>query len=228
MSGARTAAVCIVVLAIACAGLAALPVSTPVIREVSPATPEPSPTPQRLAIHGRDFQERLQLTITTPEGGTVVLKEQAIQGRTDTLFQVVTALITPGQYSLVVTNPDGGISEAFPLAVRRQPRPPAPIIERVLPEMIVRRAEPHLLRVQGRHFGQGLRPFVTDPAGNEVIGTEVRDLTATTFTLVIALEMAGSYSLVITDATGATSNAAAIVVRDRVRRAHGPGQLVRQ
>jgi len=187
--------------------------STPVITAVAPARPEPGATAQRLTITGREFQPRLELMVTTPEGGTMQLKEKAIQARTETEFQADVLMATPGRYQLVVTNPDGGISAPFRLDVQGPQKPVVPVIDRILPENIRRSPDAQTLTVQGRNFGSGFRAVVTDPAGTDVAGVTVRAATASSFTLIVRLDRDGSYTLVVSNSTGASSNAATITVR---------------
>ena len=187
--------------------------STPVITGVVPTEPESIPTPQKLTINGREFQPRLEFMVTSPEGGTARFKEAAIQGLTDTTFQVDVPLITRGRYSLVVTNPDGGVSPAFVLNVRATPAPPGPVIEKILPEQPTRQPDAQVLRIQGQRFAPGLKAVVTNPAGTEVAGPAVSNVTATSLTLTVKLETAGTYTIVVINPNGAPSNVATLVVR---------------
>src|SRR5262245_20582946 len=91
------------------AAVAAFRASTPVVTSVAPSAPAPAAAPQRLTVNGKEFQARLELMVTTPDGRSLQFKESAIQGRTDSLFMVDVPLATAGSYSLVVTNPDGGV-----------------------------------------------------------------------------------------------------------------------
>jgi hypothetical protein len=187
--------------------------STPVITGVSPREPQPMPTPQRLTIDGREFQPRLEFTVTSPEGGTARFKENAIVGRTDAMFQVDVPLITRGRYTLVVTNPDGGVSPAFVLDVGKTPASTGPVIEKVLPEQLTKQPEPQPLRLQGQRFAMGLRAVVTDPTGTDVTGPTVSNVTPTTVTVTVKLETVGTYNLVVINPTGAASNVMNLVVR---------------
>ena len=187
--------------------------SSPVIAGVAPSEPAPAATPQRLIINGREFQPRLEFMVTSPEGGTARFKEAAIQGLSDTTFQVDVPLITRGRYSLVVTNPDGGVSPAFVLNVGSVPAPTGPVIEKILPEQVTKQPEPQALRLQGQRFAPGLRAVVTDPTGTDVMGPAVSNVTATSLTLTVKLETTGTYSIVIINPAGAASNVATLAVR---------------
>jgi len=187
--------------------------STPVISGVVPTEPAPAPMAQRLTINGREFQARLEFMVTSPEGGTARFKDAAIQGRSDTTFQVDVPLITRGRYSLVVTNPDGGVSPAFVLNVGPTPTPTAPVIEKIVPEQVMKLPEPQALRLQGLRFAPGLRAVVTDPTGTDVMGPAVSNVTPTSLTLTVKFETAGTYSIVVINAAGAASNVATLAVR---------------
>ena len=204
--GARSAAIG--------AGQAARPgSSTPVIMSVTPATPAPAKDPQILRIGGQGFQARLKLVITTPGGGTIELKDDAILQQRDSGFQVAVLLATAGKYALVVTNPDGGVSAPFVIEARAVAKPPTPVIQLVMPEELTKHAEPQTLTVEGQNFGPGLRVTVTDPLGVEVVDPVVRDMTASSFKVSVKLETAGPYNMVVTNSTGAVSNVAVFTVR---------------
>ncbi|HEX5068715.1 MAG TPA: hypothetical protein VFV78_00760 [Vicinamibacterales bacterium] len=197
----------------ASAAIAQRAVSTPLILSVAPATPVPAKDPQILRITGQEFQPRLKLVITTPTGGTIELKDDAIQQQRNTSFQVSALISAAGKYSLVVTNPDGGVSAPFVVEARGVTKPPAPVIQRILPENISKRPEPQDLTVEGQNFGPNLKVTVTDPLGIEVMDPVVRDANANSFKLTVKLEMAGPYNLVVSNATGAVSNVAILTVR---------------
>jgi hypothetical protein len=187
--------------------------STPVILTVVPDNPAPAKDPQPLRITGLNFLPRLTLMVTTPTGNSIELKGEAIRTPTDSSFQVDLTIATAGKYTLVVTNSDGGVSAPFVVDVRPLVKPPSPAIDRVQPEEITKNQEPQELTVVGRNFGPGLRVIITDPQGADVVNPTVRDLTPTSFKVTAKLDMAGSYNLVVSNATGATSNVATIMVK---------------
>jgi hypothetical protein len=187
--------------------------STPVILSVAPDNPAPAKDPQTLRITGTSFLPRLTLMVTTPGGNSIELKGEAIRTQTETSFQVDLLMATAGKYSFVVTNPDGGISAPFALEVRALVKPPSPAIDKVQPEEVNKNQEPQELTIFGRNFGPGLRAIVTDPQGADVVNPTLRDVTPTSFKLTAKLEMAGRYNLVVSNATGTTSNIATIVVK---------------
>ena len=188
-------------------------VSTPVIMSVTPASPSPAKDPQILRIAGQDFQPHLKLIVTTPGGGTMELKDEAIQQQQQASFQVAVLLAMAGKYSLVVTNPDGGMSAPFVIEARAVTKPPTPVIQRVLPDSLTKSPEPQVLTVEGSNFGPGVHVTVTDPMGIEVVDPVVREVSASAFKVTVKLETAGPYNLVVSNATGAVSNVAVITVK---------------
>ena len=191
----------------------AISASTPVILTVAPDNPAPAKDPQTLRITGLNFLPRLTLMVTTPAGNSIELKGEAIRTPTETSFQVDLMMATAGKYTMVVTNSDGGVSAPFVIEVRALAKPPAPAIDRVQPEEITKNQEPQELTVVGRNFGAGLRAILTDPQGADVVNPTLRDVTPTSFKVTAKLDMAGPYNLVVSNATGAVSNIATIVVK---------------
>jgi hypothetical protein len=187
--------------------------STPAILSVTPVSPAPAKDPQMLRIGGQDFQAHLKLIVTTPGGGTMELKDEAIQQQRQASFQVAVLIAMAGKYSLVVTNPDGGMSAPFVLEARAVAKPPTPVIQRILPDAINKSPEPQNLTVEGQNFGPGVRVTVTDPLGVEVLDPVVREVSTSAFKLSVKLETAGPYNLVVSNATGAVSNVAMITVK---------------
>ena len=129
-------------------------VSTPDIRSVSPASPGRSSKLQRLAVSGTDFLEGLTLMITTPGGQSQRFAGNDILNRRQTTFEVDALLDTGGEYSLVVTNTDGGTSRPFVLVVQDGPPAPAskPTIESVTPAKVTKSNTPQTFTVRGTRF----------------------------------------------------------------------------
>jgi hypothetical protein len=187
--------------------------STPVILSVAPENPAPAKDPSDLAHHRHKFPAAPHADGDHAGGNSIELKGEAIRTQTESSFQVDLTMATAGKYSLVVTNPDGGISAPFLLEARPLVKPAAPAIDKVQPEELTKNQEPQELTVIGRNFGPGLIAIVTDPQGADVVNPTLRDVTTTSFKLTVKLEMAGRYNLVVSNATGTTSNIAMIVVK---------------
>jgi hypothetical protein len=190
--------------------------STPVISGVDPATPAPGPKTQMLTINGQEFMPGLKLSVTSPAGQTSVVQGNAITNQQATSFQAAVMLEVAGTYSLVVTNPDGGVSTPFQLAVKASPTKPqqdGPVIEKITPEDPAKRPDAQPLQIQGQRFSSGLRAIVTDPMGSEVPEVTVAKVTPNAFELMVRLEHTGEYTLVVKNPSGAVSNTARIMVR---------------
>jgi len=187
--------------------------SVPVVSRIAPAEVAVGRVPQTMTVVGQDFQPRLVLTVKTPEGAVQEFKDDMIVMRTESSFRVTLTFATPGKYSFVVTNTDGGVSDPFVLDVRGAAPAVLPVIQRIQPDEITKNQETQNLTVTGQRFAPGLRAIVTDPTGTEVLDPIIRDLTPTSFTLNVKLEASGSYSLVLSTASGGVSNLATIIVR---------------
>lgn len=188
--------------------------STPVITGVEPARPISGPDPQTLTITGDDFLPGLSLEVRSPDGQARVFSGNDIQRNRTTRFEVSVQFPTDGRFLLVVTNPDGGVSEPFAVTARKaHPAPGAPVIARVTPEELQARPESQTVRVDGDRFAPGLAVLLTDPIGTEVTEVSVANVTPTSFTLTARFEVRGDYELVATNPSGATSNVARVTVR---------------
>lgn len=192
--------------------LAGPAVSTPRIDSVAPPSPARSANPQTVTIVGDDFQAGLRLDVTTPSGAKLSVQGDGIQSRRATTFQIALVFNEVGRYELTVTNPDGGVSAPFVVEVK-QSNPDAPVITRVTPAEVVKRPEPQALQVDGSRFASGLKALVTDPSGADVPDAVVAKLTPNSFELMVKLETAGDYALVVTNPSGTVSNVFTILVR---------------
>ena len=186
--------------------------STPAIQSTAPVAPAAGPKAQTLTINGKEFMTGLSLAIHDPAGGTVVLRDKSILQQQSTSFQVSAVLATSGNYSLVVTNPDGGTSQAFVLTAKTGDAD-EPVIERVSPGDLNKRQDQQLLKIEGQRFASGLTAMIGDPIGNDVQEATVSRITPTSFDLNVKLEYAGEYSIIIKNPSGAVSKAYLVTVR---------------
>jgi hypothetical protein len=179
----------------------------PEITQVVPEAPAPSNTSQSLVVNGRNFASGLSLSITTPSGATADYRGNAITELRDTMFRVSVMFSAPGTYRLVVLNPDAQSSAPFALNVRA--RADGPVVREIKPIGLRVSTSPQNLTIEGARFDGGLSVTVTDPAGNvqTYSGDAVRNLTPTSFQLVLALETAGRHELIVTNPGGQVSNA---------------------
>ena len=188
-------------------------VSTPEISNVTPAAPGRSSKQQRLVIAGSDFLEGLTLMVTTPGGQSLRFTGADILNRRQTSFEVDALLDTTGNYSLVVTNTDGGVSKPFVVAVQASAQTNRPTIESVTPAKVTKSNSPQILTVRGTRFEAGLVVMLTDPTGTvkTISGNAIADLSPTSFQMTAILELPGEYSIEVKLPSGAMSNTSVVV-----------------
>jgi IPT/TIG domain len=195
-----------------------LAASTPEITNVSPAAPGSSSKPQRLTISGTDFLDGLTLMVKTPDGQSQRFAGADILGRRTTSFEVNVLLDTRGNYSLVVSNPDGGVSRPYVLTVEveaaQSEQKNKPTIDSISPAKVTKSNSPQTLTIRGSRFEPGLVVMITDPAGTvkTLSGNVLSDITPTSFQLAVILEVPGEYSIEVKLPSGAMSNTAVVVV----------------
>ena len=184
----------------------------PVITAVLPQAPSRNSTAQILTVNGANFGVGLTLEVQTPAGSSMTFSGKEIQSARDSSFQVSIILAVAGNYTFVVRNTDGGVSDPF--VVKVQPASGAPAIEKVSPESPTRKTEPQTLIVSGRNFAQGLSLSVTDPTGQVAVikGNAIGTITPTSFEVSLVLDKSGDYSLLVTNPSGESSNALTVVV----------------
>jgi hypothetical protein len=196
----------------------------PVISSVAPQAPSRSPPAQVLTITGVNFSDGLSLTVVEPDGRKQRHAGPAIQTRSDTSFKVSVVLAAMGTYTLIVTNPDGAASDPFVLKGQPSTQPPAapmmaPKIDKVHPEQVTKDPLPQTLAVTGEYFAQGLSVYLTDPVGTVYLikGSALGSFTPTSFSVSVAIEMTGDYTLMVTNLSGESSNSVTIKVVMRRR-----------
>ena len=196
----------------------------PVISSVAPQAPARRATAQVLTISGANFSNGLSLSVMEPDGRKVSYTGTAIEARRDTSFKVSVILAATGAYTLVVTNPDGAASDPFVLKGEPAAQLPAtgritPQIDRVLPDQATKDPLPQTLAVTGERFVQGLSVYLTDPTGTvyQIKGSALGSFTATSFSVSVAIEMTGDYTLIVTNPSGESSNSMTIKVVARRR-----------
>jgi hypothetical protein len=184
--------------------------SSPRITNVAIGPPGQGSSPQVLTVSGEGFVTGLSLTVTTPNGGTQYFKGADVQSPRESSFQVSMILATAGTYTLVVTNPDGGMSAPFALRVPAAAE--KPVIDAVTPSKASVLPEAQVLRVEGKRFMPGLAVSVTDPTGTvtNASGNDVMEVTPTGFRVSVVLALEGQYTLIVTNPDGAVSNAVTV------------------
>jgi hypothetical protein len=144
-----------------------------------------------------------------------VLRAGDIQDRREATFAVAVTLDVGGTYSLKVTNPDGGVSDPFTVEVkaRHESLPDAPVVTSVTPAEPVHLPQAQMLTVTGQRFEAGLRAIVTGPTGEEITDVVVSKVTDSSFELLVLLDQAGHFELVVSNPSGAVSSVVTIPVR---------------
>ena len=180
--------------------------STPKVSVVAPQAPVPGPSAQLLTVNGEQFLTGLTLDVSTPEGGTHRYRDSDIRNVRGTSFQASVTLNTAGTYSLVVTNPDGGVSEPFALKV--QAAPVAPVVDTVTPMRANRQDSAQIVKVDGKRFVDGLVVNLCDPTGETttITGGDVQRFTPTSFEVSVVFAMSGDYQIGVTNPDGGRSN----------------------
>ena len=195
-----------VVFALALTGL-----SEPKINGVQPEKLTMSAKPQQITVAGQDFLEGLTLVVTTPGGQPRNYSGADIIGRSPTAFRVSIPFDAVGPYELVVLNTDGGKSSPFRIDVKAGAV--APVIDRIQPAEISRSQEAQLLTLRGSGFEPGLRLSLTDPTGTVSVKDAFDRLEPTIAVVRLVFEVSGTYSLMVTNPSGAQSNAISVTIR---------------
>jgi hypothetical protein len=88
----------------------------PAIERIEPAEPTRQVEPQTLRVLGQRFATGLQAVLTDPMGTDVT--DVQLTKVTQTSFEISARLDKAGDYSLVVTNPSGAVSNVARISVR--------------------------------------------------------------------------------------------------------------
>ena len=155
--------------------------------------------------------------VKTPDGQSLRFSGADILGRRSTSFEVNVLLDTKGNYSLVVSNTDGGVSRPFVLTVETEAaqsqQKDKPTIDSISPAKVTKSNSPQTLTIRGTRFEPGLVVIITDPTGTvkTLSGNVLSDITPTSFQLAAVLEVSGEYSVEVKLPSGAVSNTAIVV-----------------
>lgn len=95
------------------------PADGPVLREVKPIGLRISTSPQVLTILGARFNPGLNVSVTDPAGNVQQFSGDAITRFLPESFELTLPLETAGRYELVVTNPNGKVSNSMGFDVGR-------------------------------------------------------------------------------------------------------------
>jgi len=200
---------------VAALALAGLHPQSPTITEVAPNPVSTSPSAQAITVTGRDFADRLSLSVTGPDGGIRAYPDNSVTTRRESSFQAQIFFTAPGAYRLVVTNPDGQASAPFVVNARNAAT--APSVTGLRPLPLSKSTSPQTITVEGSRFVAGLSVMVTDPAGNvqTIQPSAIPQVEPDHFPVAVTLELTGDYGLVVTNPSGQTSNTFAFHVDQR-------------
>jgi len=95
------------------------PLDGPTVREVRPTGLRISTSPQTLTVEGARFDAGLTVTVTDPAGEVQTLGGDAIKNVMPASFEMIVRIETAGHYEVVVTNPNGKVSNTAGFDVGR-------------------------------------------------------------------------------------------------------------
>lgn len=177
---------------------------TAAVTSITPPSPAASASPQTISVTGMNFISGLTVSLTGPNHSSMTLTGAQIQNVSPGGFQMSAVLSTIGQYSLQVTNPNGGAA-SLPFNFNVQIASPA--ISSVSPSSPTASAGYQVITVNGANFEAGLTVTLTPPGGSPIalLATQIQNVTAATFQLRVILASVGAYSLEVTNPDGGMS-----------------------
>jgi hypothetical protein len=181
------------------------PKAAPEITGLTPTDLSNAPKPRAVTVNGRNFQEGLSMSVTTPGGAVVEYRSNVITDRRDTSFNAMVTLADAGNYEFVVVNPDGKTSRPFRIQVKTASALPA--VTGIRPSVVAKGASPQTITVDGARFMAGLTVMVTDPAGNvqTIPSPDVSQVLPASFQITLPLEISGTYEIIVKNPDGAVS-----------------------
>lgn len=180
--------------------------ASPTISSISPSTPTANGRDQNVTVFGSNFQQGLSVSITFPGGGGTTLSGTQIQNVSSSSFVMVATLGGAGTWSIRVNNPNGSQSNTFFFTV--QSAAPAPQINSISPLTPSRRDNDQSVSVFGNNFQSGLTVTVFIPGGGTATlsGTQIQNVNSTSFTMLITLNVVGTYGVRVNNPSGGQSN----------------------
>lgn len=171
-------------------------VQAPTVFSVTPDTPSSGNFDQDVLVSGANFQQGLTVRVNFPSGGNALLQGSQIQNVTPTSFIMRATLNEAGPWSIVVNNPDGGISSQFNFNVAAGGN--GPVVGSINPSTPVAGGADQDVTVNGVNFQAGLRVNVTFPDGGIGLlqGTgQIQNVTPTSFKMRITLNAEGQWKI---------------------------------
>jgi surface antigen len=180
----------------------------PSVTSIDPNPGTASNNDQDIQVLGSNFQSALTVAVFFPGNipGPVLSGEQIIN-QTSTSFTVRIRLATPGQWGIRVINPDGRQSPVIPYTVVLSPT--APAISGMSPNPPTRGDSDQSVIVSGSNFLPNLKVDILFPGGlpgPTLSGSQILNVTPTSFTMRITLAAAGSWAARVTNSNGQQSN----------------------
>jgi pimeloyl-ACP methyl ester carboxylesterase len=176
----------------------------PIISSISPSNPVASSSDQSVNVSGSNFQSGLTITVFIPGGGTATLSGSQIQNVTSTSFTMIITLNVAGNYGIRVNNPNGLQSNTFNFTTQN----PTPNISSINPSSPCVSSNNQNVTVNGTNFQSGLTVTIFIPGGNNVTlsGSQIQSVTATSFIMVVTLNIQGTYGIRINNPSGIQSS----------------------
>ncbi len=187
----------------------------PTISSISPPTPQRSVTDQQVRVNGANFASGLTVTITFPGGGTGTLSGSQIQDRTSTSFTMLVTLNGTGSWCIRVNNPNGESSSNFCFNVVTAQ---TPTISSTSPTSPFSNSSNQNVNVSGSNFQAGMTVTVFFPGGGSgtLSGTQLQNVTPTSFTMVVTLNLTGTYGIRVNNPSGLNSSTFNFTVRPSI------------
>jgi len=190
------------------------PTSAPVIGSIAPGSPTASNSSQTLQVLGSGFEAGFAVNLILPNnGGSAGVNSTQIHSVTSTSFQLVVTLVLPGTYGIRVTNPDGGQSNTFSVAVMPGSSPPAqhsqPTITGVTPTTIVASSSSQGITALGNNFQNGLTVTLSLPNGkgpSQLSASQVVVFNSTAVGISAVFSEGGTVGLQVTNPDGGQSS----------------------
>src|SRR6185295_2714361 len=180
--------------------------TAPQIISISPPSPITSSVDQSINVFGSNFQQGLTVTAFFPGGGSATLSGSQIKNLTPTSFTMLATLNAQGTWSIRVNNPDGLQSNVFPFFA--QPASIQSQIDSISSVSPFSSSNDQSIQVFGSGFSQGLTVSAFFPGGGGALlsGTQIQDVSPTSFTLLITFGSSGTWSIRVNNPNGSQSN----------------------
>ncbi|MFN0141780.1 MAG: FG-GAP-like repeat-containing protein, partial [Pyrinomonadaceae bacterium] len=187
----------------------------PSISSIAPPTPQRSITDQLVRVNGSNFVSGLTVTVTFPSGGTGTLEGTQIQNRTSTSFIAVVTLNAVGTWCFRVNNPNGEVSNTFCFSVVTAQ---TPVISSISPSSPLASNSDQNIAVSGNNFQAGMTVTVFFPGGGSgtLSGSQLLNVTPISFTMVVTLNLSGTYGIRINNPSGLVSGTFNFMVRPSI------------